>query len=155
VFHKIKGIKKEPALPPYNNAMDDIGIDQSSVHMPLPLEFPVLPDFTMDPAGINYSTADVSSSSLPHVIPPGIGIAGMGVAMFHMNNASLGNSMAVAPQMPFYHQTNIGTVDASGFMAAPQGVPSLMVSQNDAGMSLDQTNDAEIPSMDMDFLWEY
>ncbi|PUZ51576.1 hypothetical protein GQ55_6G199100 [Panicum hallii var. hallii] len=115
VFHKIKGIKKEPASPPYNNAMDDIGIDQSSVHMPLPLEFPVLPDFTMDPAGINYSTAD----------------------------------------MPFYHQMNIGTVDASGFMAAPQGVPSLMVSQNDAGMSLDQTNDAEIPSMDMDFLWEY
>jgi hypothetical protein len=99
VFHKITGIKKEPASPPYNNAMDDIRIDQSSVHMPLPLEFPVLPDFTMDPAGINYSTTDVSSSSLPHVIPPGI--AGMGVTMLQMNNASLGNSMAVAPQMPF------------------------------------------------------
>ncbi|RLN21870.1 hypothetical protein C2845_PM07G04020 [Panicum miliaceum] len=144
VFHKITWIKKEPASPPYNNAMDDIGIDQSSVRMPLPLEFPMLPDF-MDPAGINYSITDVSSSSVPHVSPPGI--AGVGITTLQTNNTSLGNSMAVAPQMPFYHQTNIGTVDASGFMAAPQGVPSLMVSQNDAGMSLDQTNAVDISSM--------
>lgn len=184
VFHKIAGIKKAPTSPPYNNTMDNIGIDESSIHMPLPLEFPMLPEFTMDqssthmplspefpmlpnftmdPAGIYNSTTDLSSLSVADVIPPSI--AGMGIDTPQMNGALLGNSMVIAPQMPFHHQTNIGTVDASGFMAAPQGMPSLMVSQ-DTGMSLDQTNAVEISSMvsivpestttmDMDFLWRY
>ena len=185
VFHKIAGIKKAPTSPPYNNTMDNIGIDhssihmplppefpllsdfamdQSSIHMPLPPEFPLLPDFTMDPAGIYNSTTDVSSLLVADVIPPSI--AGMGIDTPQMNGASLGNSMAVAPQIPFYHRSNIGTIDASGFMAAPQGMPSLMVSQEGTGMSLDQTNAVEISSMvsivpestttmDMDFLWRY
>ena len=206
VTHKITGTKKAPTSPPYNNTMDNIGIDhssihmplppeflllsdfamdqssihmplppefpllpdftmdQSSIHMPLPPEFPMLPNFTMDPAGIYNSTTDVSSLLAADVIPPSI--AGMGIDTPQMNGASLGNSMAVAPQIPFYHQSNIGTIDASGFMAAPQGMPSLMVSQEGTGMSLDQTNAVEISSMvsivpestttmDMDFLWRY
>ncbi|CAO2209263.1 unnamed protein product [Urochloa humidicola] len=164
VFHKTRGIKKAHVPPPYNNAMADGGVDQSSVTMHQQLQLPMLPNFTMDLIGSYYSTAASSSLSMSPVISPII--AGMDNNTLHMNNALFGNSLDVSSLMPLYHQLRIGTTGDSGFMAEPQSGPSSMVFQKDIGINLHQTNATNVSSMvsaalesmaamDMDGFWKY
>nr|CAB3476611.1 unnamed protein product [Digitaria exilis] len=151
VFHKTRGVKKAVSPPPYNNGMTDNDIHNNSNHVLPPLQFPMLPDFTMDPAESYNSTIGMSSSLMLPVIPPII--------------ASMVNA-PVVPPISLYHQMSIGTTGGNGFMDAPESEPSFMVPQKGVGMSLDQINATDISSMvsvalgpmatmDMDEIWKY
>ncbi|CAN6174090.1 unnamed protein product [Urochloa humidicola] len=121
VFHKNTGIKKVSAPTPsfYNMG----GIDQSSITMPMPMQFPIPPVFTIDPAASYYSTTGTSSS----VMAP---MAGMGSSGLQMNDTLFGD-------MSFYHQMGVGA-SASSFMPTPDSRPSIpLVSHKDVGMNPD------------------
>ncbi|XP_034593078.1 NAC domain-containing protein 20 [Setaria viridis] len=101
VFHKATGIKREPTLPPNNLDIVDGGIDQSSIPMPTPLQFPMLLDFMIDPIASYNSTTSASSSSVPPM-------ACMGRVGLQMNNTLFGNPVDVALPMSFNHQMDMG-----------------------------------------------
>ncbi|OEL14662.1 NAC domain-containing protein 100, partial [Dichanthelium oligosanthes] len=105
VFRKTTG--RAHALPPYNLAMASDRIDKRSIPVPMPLQFPMLSDFTMDPVASYYSTIGASS-------------AGMDSVGLHINNTLFGNTMAMAPAMSFYHQMDMGAASINDFMAAPE-----------------------------------
>nr|TKW13002.1 hypothetical protein SEVIR_5G071600v2 [Setaria viridis] len=163
VFDKTTRVKREPALPLFNVAMTGGGIDQSSISMPMPLQFSMLSDFTMDPAASYYSTVDARSLAVPPVMPP---LSGMGNIGLQVASTLFGNSMVVAPPMSIYHQMGMGAEGASSFLGASKSGPSLMVSQKDTGVDHDQANADEISQMisanpesvatkDMDGIWKY
>ncbi|CAL5064705.1 unnamed protein product [Urochloa decumbens] len=155
VFHKNTGIKKMSVPTPslYNMAMNNGGIDQSSIAMPMPMQFPIPPAFTIDPAASYYSTTGASSSLVPPMV-------GMGSAGLQMNDALFGD-------MSFYHQMGMGAVGGTaGFIATPDSRPSVpLVSQKDVGMNPDHINTAQLSTMvpqesasmataDMDGIWK-
>ncbi|CAL5081112.1 unnamed protein product [Urochloa decumbens] len=158
VFHKNTGIKKVSVPTPslYNMAMNNGGIDQSNMAMPMPMQFPMPPAFTIDPATSYYSTNGASSSLVPPLMPP---MAGMGSVGLQMNDALFGD-------MSFYHQMGVGAVGAASFMATPDSRPSApLVPQKDVGMNPDHINTAELSTMvsqepasmatmDMDGIWK-
>ena len=125
VFHKTTGIKKVPGPAPssFDIAMAYAGIDQSSVPMPMPTpaQYPILPDFTMDPAVPFYSTTCASSMSVPPMMPP---MAGMGSAGLHMNGALFGNPMTNASSVSFFNQMGMEAEGTSSFLATPESRPS-------------------------------
>ena len=125
VFHKTTGIKKVPAPAPssYDIAMAYAGIDQSSIPMPMPMpmQYPILQDFTMDPAVPFYSTTCASSMSVPPVMPP---MAGVGSARLDMYGAQFGNPMANVSSMSFFHQMGMEAEGTSSFIATPESRPS-------------------------------
>jgi hypothetical protein len=142
VFHKNIGIKKESVPTPlYDMAVTSDGIKQSSITMPMPMQFPIPPTFTMDPVGSYYSTVGTSSSSVPQLMPP---MAGMGGDGLHMNDTLFGDPMAHVPPMPFYHQMGMDPLGAANFMATPPSLP--MVSQKDIGMNSDHVDTIELAS---------
>ncbi|OEL20016.1 NAC domain-containing protein 79 [Dichanthelium oligosanthes] len=125
VFHKTTRIKKEHVHAPssYTMAMASGDIDQSTIPMPISMQFPMLQDFTMDPTASYYSIASGGSSSMPPVMPP---MAGMGNAGLPANGALFGNLMAPALPVSFYPQMGIGAcaTGIDGFMATPESGPS-------------------------------
>ena len=125
VFHKTTGIKKVhgPVPSSFDIAMAYAGIDQSSVPMPMPTpaQYPILPDFTMDPAVPYYSTTCASSMSVPPMMPP---MAGMGSAGLHMNGALFGNPMTNASSVSFFNQMGMEAEGTSSFIATPESRPS-------------------------------
>ena len=151
VFHKTTGMKRTPALPSYNLAITDDGTDQGSIPMPTPLPFPMLSNFIMDPIAFYYSTLGRSSSLVPPVMSPLVGMSSIGL---HMKNNLFGNPMAMVPPMSIYHQMGMGIVGASGCMDALKSGrgcmdalksgPSLMMSQKGTLMDHRQTNVSEI-----------
>ncbi|XP_039813527.1 NAC domain-containing protein 48-like [Panicum virgatum] len=141
VFHKTTGMKRTPALPSYNLAITDDGTDQGSIPMPTPLPFPMLSDFIMDPIASYYSTLGTSSSLVPPVMSPLVGMSSIGL---HMKNNLFGNPMAMVPPMSIYHQMGMGIVGASGCMDVLKSGPSLMMSQKGTLMDHGQTNVSEI-----------
>ncbi|XP_022679478.1 protein CUP-SHAPED COTYLEDON 1 [Setaria italica] len=144
VFHKNTGIKKASVPTPslYDMAMTSGGMEQSSITMPMPMQFPIPPAFTMDPVASYYSTAGASSSSVPPLMPP---MAGMGSAGLQMNDTLFGDPMAHLPPMSFYHQMGVGALGAASFMATPPSLP--MVSQKDVGLNNpDHVNTVELSS---------
>ncbi|CAN6217425.1 unnamed protein product [Urochloa humidicola] len=153
VFHKNTGIKKVSVPTPsfYNMTMTNGGIDQGSITMPMPMQFPIPPVFTIDPAASYYPTTGASSSMVPPLMPP---MSGMGSAGLQMNDALFGD-------MSFYHQMGVGA-SAGNFMPTPDSRPSTpMVSQKDVGMNPDCINTAELSTMaasmatmDMDGIWK-
>ncbi|KAJ1283011.1 hypothetical protein BS78_03G094900 [Paspalum vaginatum] len=161
VFHKTTGVKKSPPSYLISMAGGEM-IDQSSIAMPMPVQFSILPDFvSTNPAGSYYFTTGVNSSSVPPVMPPIAGMESVGLQM----NAALFQNPNAPPPMPFYHQHQMdaGAAGAGSFMAAPESGPSSMVSQ-EAGMSPELANSVEISSMvsatpacaasmDMDGIW--
>ncbi|WVZ71887.1 hypothetical protein U9M48_020419 [Paspalum notatum var. saurae] len=163
VFHKTSGVKKAPAVLSYPIDMraGSGDIDQTCIPLPMPMQFPILPDFTLDPMASFYPTAGASSSMVLPLMPP---MVGMGSAVLQVNDALFGNLM-VPPPMPFCHQMGMGVAGAGGSMAVPESRAS-MVSQKDARMSPDQTRAIEIASMvstvpaptssmGMDGMWKY
>ncbi|CAN6210519.1 unnamed protein product [Urochloa humidicola] len=156
VFHKNTGIKKLSVPTPslYNMSMTNAGIDQSGITMPMPMQFPIPPAFTIDPAAPYYSTTGASSSLVPPMV-------GMGSAGLQMNDALFGD-------MSFYHQMGMGAVGAASFMATPDSRPSapILVPQKDVGMNPDHINITQLSTMvpqesassmatmDMDGIWK-
>jgi len=166
VFDKTTRIKKTTA-PVYQVAMAGAEIDQNqnnilAIPIPMPLQlplpvpmamqFPILPDFAMDPVAPYYPNGGVG-------MPPMAGIGSAGG--LEINGALFGNPMAAPLPMNFYHQMDMGAVagqmgmeaiaghmdmgaaSAGGFdVAAPESRPSSMVSQKD-----ERANAAEISSM--------
>jgi hypothetical protein len=162
VFHKTAGRKRTPALPQYNLDTTGCGIGERSTPMAMPLQFPMLPDFTMDPQVSYYSTTSAISSLVSPMMPPMPDMGGIGL---QMNNTLFRNSKTIVPPMS-YHQLGMGVASTDGFMAAPNSGPLSMVSQNGNGMNPDQTNAIEISSMvpaaleyvanmDMGSIWKY
>nr|CAB3453217.1 unnamed protein product [Digitaria exilis] len=157
VFHKNMGIKKAPTSSSYNVSMIGGELHQSSIPMPMSMQFPILPDFTSEPATSYYSTAGANSSSVSPLMTPMVGM---------MNSSLFENLMAPAQPMPFHHQMGMGEICSPGFMATSESMPPLsMVAQNDVGLNPDQINNDEISSMvsttptfaetaDMDGLWK-
>ncbi|KAJ1283012.1 hypothetical protein BS78_03G095000 [Paspalum vaginatum] len=166
VFHKTSGVKKAHAPLSYPVEMGATGgdMDQTSIPLSMPMQFPILPDFTLDPLASFYSTVDASSSLVPPLMPP---MAGMGSTELQVNNAMFRNLMASPPlPMPFVNHMDMGVAGAGGFMAAPESRPSSLVSHKDTRMSPDQTYTIEIPSMvstipapaatmDMNGMWKH
>ncbi|KAJ1283013.1 hypothetical protein BS78_03G095100 [Paspalum vaginatum] len=164
VFHKTSGVKKAPVMlsHPVDMGAAASDIDQTSIPLLMPMQFPILPDFTLDPMASFYSTAGASSSTVPPLMPP---MAGMGSAELQVNDALFGNQMAPPPPpMPFCHQMGaIGVAGTGGFMVAPESRPPSMMSQEGTKMSPDQTLAIDISSivstvpstMGMDGMWKY
>ncbi|CAO2173694.1 unnamed protein product [Urochloa humidicola] len=157
VSHKATGITKAPLLPQFNKAMASSGIDQSSIPMPLPLQFPMPNNESY------YSNAGMSSLPMPAMLPP---MEGMGNTMLQLNKALFGNPMVTTPPMSFYDQMGMGTSGTNSFMAPLESELSSMTSQKDARMGPEQTNATKIlpvvsttpefePTMDMDDFWRY
>ena len=172
MFHKTTGIKKTTAAPAYQVAMAGAEMDQNQnnfpgIPFPMPMQFPMLPDFSLDPVPPYYPNAAGAGMSM---LPMAAGIGG-GAGGFQLNGAALfgaaiGLPNRAAPQpMSFYHQMGAaGTACAGGFdVSAPESRPSSMVSQKD-----EQANAAEISSMmsvtgpgsatttiEMDGIWKY
>jgi hypothetical protein len=142
VFHKNSGIKKASVPTPslYDMPMTNNGIEQSSITMPMPMQFPIPPAFTMDPVASHYSTAGASSSSVSPLMPT---MVGMGSVGFQMNDM-FGDPMTHVPPMSFYHQMGMGALGAANFMATPPSLP--LVSQKDTGVNPDHVNNVELSS---------
>ncbi|RLM92724.1 protein CUP-SHAPED COTYLEDON 1-like [Panicum miliaceum] len=162
VFHKTTGRKRTLALPQYNLNTTGYGIGERSTPMAMPLQFPMLPAFTMDPQVSYYPTTSAISSLVSPMMPPMPDMGGIG---FQMNNTPFRNLMDIVPPMS-YHQLGMGVASTDGFMAAPNSGPLSMVSQNDNGMNPDQANAIKISSMvpaapeyvanmDMGSIWKY
>jgi hypothetical protein len=166
VFDKTNGIKKTTA-PAYQVAMVGTEIDQNlnnipaipipmlpqlPLVVPMPMQFPIMPDFAMDPVAPYYPNA---GAGMPPMMPPMAGIVAIGE--LQINDAQFGNPMAAPPLMNFYHQMGMGAAagqmgmgeaagqmcmgaaagqmdmgapGAGGFdVAAAESIPSSMVSQ--------------------------
>ncbi|WVZ77051.1 hypothetical protein U9M48_024953 [Paspalum notatum var. saurae] len=93
VFQKTSGVKNAPAplSYPVDMGATDGDIDLTNLPLPMAMQFPIMPDFTMDPLASFYSMAGASSSSVPPLMPA---MAGMGSAELRVNNAMLSNMMA-------------------------------------------------------------
>ncbi|KAG0530642.1 hypothetical protein BDA96_05G204400 [Sorghum bicolor] len=153
VFEKTIGIKKT-AAPAYQVAMDGAEIDQRNINptipipmpvqlplsMSMPMQFPGLPDFTMDLMPPCYPNTSAEMS-------PMVGIGGG----LQINDALFDNSIAALPQMNFYNQMGMeATADQMdmGVVADQMGKggfesrPFSMVLERD-----EQANATEISSM--------
>jgi hypothetical protein len=130
VFDKTTRIKKT-TTPVYQVAMARAEIDQNqnnilAIPIPMPLQlplpapmdmqFPILPDFAMDPMAPYYPNAGVGM--LP-MMPPMAGIGG--ASGLEINGALFGNPMAAPPPMNFYHQMDMGVVAGQMGMEAIAG----------------------------------
>ena len=162
VLYKATGSKRTTTLPQYNLDTTSHGTNERSTPVAMPLQFPMLSDFTMNPQVSYYSTASASSSLVSPMMPP---MPDMGTMDLQMNNTLFRNPMAIVPPMS-YHQMGMGVASVDSFMAAPNNGPLLMVSQNENENNPDHTNPIEISSMvsavpeylatiDMDSIWEY
>ncbi|KAF8762201.1 hypothetical protein HU200_009753 [Digitaria exilis] len=161
VFHKPNGIKRD-AEPPNSPYMASNEIEQSNMPMPMSMPFPMLSNFTMNPAMSYYSNTGRSFSSMPPVMPSMVGMSSIDL---QMNNTMFENPMVMAPSMS-YHQTGMEGASTCDFVASSRsGTPS-PVSQKDTGMNSDQNNTTKISSMapatpeflstiDIDGIWKY
>jgi len=84
----------------------------------MPMQYPILPDFAMDPVPPYYPNPN-ASMGMPLVMPPMVGIGGVGG--LHINGALFGNPMAMPPLMNFYHQMGMAAADGQMGMGAPLG----------------------------------
>ena len=162
MLYKATGSKRTTTLPQYNLDTTSHGTNERSTPVAMPLQFPMLSDFTMNPQVSYYSTASASSSLVSPMMPPMPDIGSIGI---QMNNTLFRNLMAIMPPMS-YHQMGMGIASTDNVMAARNNGLSSMVSQNDNGMNPDQTIAIEMSSMvpaapeyvatiDMDSIWEY
>jgi hypothetical protein len=82
------------------------------------MQFPILPDFTMDLV-LPYYPNPNASVGMPLVMPPMVGICG--ADRLQINGALFGNLMVVPPPMNFYHQMGMAAAADQMGMGEPAG----------------------------------
>ncbi|CAL5088736.1 unnamed protein product [Urochloa decumbens] len=152
VSHKTTGITKAPLLPPFNMAIASGGIDQSSISMPVPLQFP-MPNITMNSSESYYSNTGMNSLPVPAMLPP---MECMGNAALQLNKALFGNPMVMTPPMSFYDQMGMGTSGTNSFVASLESGPLSEQTINATNiLPVGSTTPESGPTMDMDGFLRY
>ncbi|CAL5081039.1 unnamed protein product [Urochloa decumbens] len=152
VSHKTTGIMKAPFLTPFNMAMASGGIDQSSMSMPVPLQFP-MPNITMNSSESYYSNTGMSSLPVPAMLLP---MECMDNAALQLNKALFGNPMVMTPPMSFYDQMGMGTSGTNSFMASLESGPLSEQTINATNiLPVGSTTPESGPTMDMNGFLRY